>query len=192
MADPTSRQRLRTVVARSVVSADVGYGVAVAMRATTVRFGDDLWELLEAEASAQGISAAQFVRDATIMRLGVISGRRGDSTASMTLQDLAAGAVSGRPAAGADTVTRDPGRLAALRATGLLDSPPEDACDRLTKPAARALTAPVALISLVDEDRQFFKSSVGLDEPWRSARQTPLSHSFCRHTLHSREPLVVE
>jgi GAF domain-containing protein len=33
---------------------------------------------------------------------------------------------------------------------------------------------------------------VGLDEPWRSARQTPLSHSFCRHTLQTREPLVVE
>src|SRR4051794_9277693 len=94
---------------------DSGYELAVAMRATTVRFGDDLWELLEAEASAQGISAAQFVRDATIMRLGVISGRRGDAEASLTLQELAAGAVRGRPPAGADSATRDPGRLAALR-----------------------------------------------------------------------------
>ena len=170
-----------------------GTSVAVAMRATTVRFGDDLWDLLEAEASAQGISAAQFVRDATIMRLGVISGRRGDREASLTLQELAARrgerpADRRTPAA----VTRDPARLAALRATRLLDSPAEHAFDRITKLAARVLNAPVALISLVDADRQFFKSSVGLDEPWHSARETPLSHSFCRHTLQTREPLVVE
>ena len=44
----------------------------------------------------------------------------------------------------------------------------------------------------MDEDRQFFKSCIGLDEPWRSARQTPLSHSFCQHALESREPLVIE
>jgi hypothetical protein len=163
------------------------------MRATTVRFGDDLWDLLEAEASTQGISAAQFVRDATIMRLGVISGRRGDLEGSLTLQDLAAGAVSGRPQNGvADHAVRDPERLQALRATGLLDSPAEEPFDRITKLAARVLNAPVALISLVDADRQFFKSSVGLREPWHSARQTPLSHSFCRHTLDTAEPLVIE
>jgi len=162
------------------------------MRATTVRFGDDLWELLEAEASAQGISAAQFVRDATIMRLGIISGRRGDFEGSLTLQELAAGAVTGRPASAVEDPVRDPGRLAALRATALLDSPAEEPFDRLTQLAARVLNAPVALISLVDADRQFFKSSVGLDEPWHSARQTPLSHSFCRHTLQTGEPLVIE
>jgi GAF domain-containing protein len=163
------------------------------MRATTVRFGDDLWELLEAEASAQGISAAQFVRDATIMRLGVISGRRGDLEGSLTLQALAAGAMTGRrpPKGGQDAVS-DPARLAALRATNLLDSPADRAFDRITKLAARVLHAPVALISLVDSERQFFKSSVGLKEPWRSARQTPLSHSFCRHTLDTGKPLVIE
>jgi hypothetical protein len=163
------------------------------MRATTVRFGDDLWDLLEAEASAQGISAAQFVRDATIMRLGVISGRRGDREASLTLQELAAGAVSGRPTNGDGVaVTRDPARLGALRATGLLDSPAERAFDRITRLAARVLNAPVALVSLVDADRQFFKSDTGLKEPWKSARQTPLSHSFCQHTLQTRKPLIIE
>jgi len=162
------------------------------MRATTVRFGDDLWDLLETEAFDQGISAAQFVRDSTIMRLGVISGRRGDFEASLTLQGLAAGAVTGRPTPGTDSATGDSDRLAALRATNLLDSPAEDAFDRLTKLAARVLNVPVALISLVDEDRQFFKSSVGLDEPWHSARETPLSHSFCQHAVARREPLIVE
>jgi hypothetical protein len=164
----------------------------MAMRATTVRFGDDLWELLEAEAAAQGISAAQFVRDSAIMRLGILSGRRGDEEATLTLQHVASGALNGRSRFERDTVVNDVARLEALSETALLDSPTEPAFDRLTKLAAKLLNAPVALISLVDEDRQFFKSSVGLSEPWRSARQTPLSHSFCRHTLVSREPLVIE
>ena len=51
---------------------------------------------------------------------------------------------------------------------------------------------PVALISLVDEDRQFFKSCVGLEEPWHSARETPLSHSFCRYALDADGPLVID
>src|SRR3954454_11857011 len=164
------------------------------MRATTVRFSEDLWELLESEASAQGISAAQFVRDAAIMRLGFLSGRRGDAEASVTLEQLAAGALKHRRSASEalDEATRDPARLEALRVSKLLDSGEEAAFDRLTQSAARLLNAPVALISLVDDDRQFFKSSVGLAEPWRSERETPLTHSFCRHTLVSREPLVIE
>jgi GAF domain-containing protein len=165
---------------------------AMAMRATTVRFGDDLWDLLESEAATQGISAAQLVRDSAIMRLGILSALRGDEEATLTLQDVAAGALNNRPRFKRDTVTGDAARLAALRATGLLDSPAEAAFDRLAKLAAKLLDAPVALISLVDSDRQFFKSSVGLAEPWRGARETPLSHSFCRHTLLSREPLVIE
>jgi len=164
----------------------------MAMRATTVRFGDDLWELLEAEAATQGISAAQFVRDSAIMRLGILSGRRGDQEATLTLEQVAAGALKGRTRFTRDTVTGNVARLEALRATELLDSPAEEAFDRLTKLAAKLLNAPVALISLVDSDRQFFKSSVGLAEPWRSARQTPLTHSFCRHTLITRQPLVIE
>ena len=54
------------------------------------------------------------------------------------------------------------------------------------------LNAPVALVSLVDEDRQFFKSCVGVAEPWASERETPLSHSFCQHAVAQREPLVVD
>ena len=46
-------------------------------------------------------------------------------------------------------------------------------------------------MSLVDEDRQFFKSCVGLPEPWSSLRQTPLTHSFCKHAVASGEPFIV-
>ncbi|HEV2130675.1 MAG TPA: GAF domain-containing protein, partial [Longimicrobiaceae bacterium] len=86
----------------------------------------------------------------------------------------------------------DPVRLAALRHTVLLDTPPEESFDRLTRLAARALGAPVALLSLVEEERQFFKGFVGLPEPWASRRESPLSHSFCQHVVASGEPLLVE
>jgi PAS domain S-box-containing protein len=73
-----------------------------------------------------------------------------------------------------------------------LDSAPERAFDRITELAQRLLHAPVALISLVDEQRQFFKSAQGLAEPWASRRQTPLSHSFCQYVVTSGEPLCIE
>ena len=57
--------------------------------------------------------------------------------------------------------------------------------------AQQILGVSVSLISLVDEDRQFFKSQVGLPEPWASARQTPLSHSFCQYVITRNAPLVV-
>jgi signal transduction histidine kinase len=86
----------------------------------------------------------------------------------------------------------DEARLRVLRATELLDSPLEAAFDRLTRLASSLLRAPVALVSLVDERRQFFKSAHGLAEPWASRRETPLSHSFCQHVTGTRVPLVVE
>ncbi|MCW2285989.1 PAS domain S-box-containing protein [Rhodoblastus acidophilus] len=89
-------------------------------------------------------------------------------------------------------VVRDPARIAALHATGLLDSPRERAFDRLADLARRALGAPAVLVSLVDAERQFFKSSSGLPEPWASRRETPLSHSFCQHVVASGEALAVE
>jgi signal transduction histidine kinase len=83
-------------------------------------------------------------------------------------------------------------RLAALRDTALLDSPAEPAFDRLARLAARLLGAPIALVTLVDADRQFFKSCIGLPEPWASLRATPLSHSFCQHAVAQARPLVID
>jgi diguanylate cyclase (GGDEF)-like protein len=95
------------------------------------------------------------------------------------------------PAADHETRLTDPKRLAALALTGLMDEEADTAFDRFTKLAARWIGAPVALVSLVDDHRQFFKSEVGLGEPWASQRQTPLSHSFCQYTVSSGEPLIV-
>ena len=85
----------------------------------------------------------------------------------------------------------DTDRLAALRHSALLDTPVEAAFDRLTRLATTILGVPVSLVSLVDGDRQFFKSAIGLPEPWASRRETPLSHSFCQHVVRDAMPLVV-
>ena len=86
---------------------------------------------------------------------------------------------------------RNERRLAALQQSGLLDSPREEFFDNITAVVAKVLGVPVALVSLVDRDRQFFKSQQGLPEPWASRRETPLTHSFCQHVTASGEPLVV-
>jgi PAS domain S-box-containing protein len=88
-------------------------------------------------------------------------------------------------------VIRDPRRLRILHGLDLLDSAAEEAFDRFTRLASRMLGAPAALISLIDADRQFLKSAVGLPEPWASARETPLSHSFCQYAVGLGEPLIV-
>lgn len=85
----------------------------------------------------------------------------------------------------------DPERLQMLVRAGLLDSDSEGALDRMTRFARIVLGVPVALISLVDEHRQFFKSQQGLPEPWATERQTPLTHSFCQHVVTSAQPLIV-
>jgi diguanylate cyclase (GGDEF)-like protein len=73
-----------------------------------------------------------------------------------------------------------------------MDSQPEAAFDRLTRLAANLLGTPVALVSLVDDHRQFFKSAFGLEaEPWASRRETPLSHSFCQYVTRGRDRVVV-
>lgn len=85
----------------------------------------------------------------------------------------------------------DPHRLIALEESGLLDSDREEAFDRATRLATRLLGTPVSLVSVVDRDRQFFKSEVGLPEPWASQRETPLTHSFCRYVVESGHALAV-
>ncbi|MDO6441542.1 ATP-binding protein [Marinobacter sp. 2_MG-2023] len=69
----------------------------------------------------------------------------------------------------------------------ILDTPPEARFDRLTRMAARLMDVPICLISLVDRDRQWFKSCIGL-----GVSETPRSISFCGHAILDRLPLVVE
>ncbi|MBO0902791.1 sensor histidine kinase [Jiella sonneratiae] len=86
----------------------------------------------------------------------------------------------------------DPERLGLLRSSQLLDSEAEEVFDRGVQLATRLLGTKVALLSLVDRDRQFFKAQAGLPEPTASLRETPLTHSFCQHVVATRRMLVVE
>jgi GAF domain-containing protein len=148
--------------------------------------------MLERESRRLGVSAAQFVREATIMRLASIAGSRGDPDAELTIADIAARAKGRSPKANdIAKALAEPGRLAALHEAALLDTAPEESFDRLTRLAAKVVNAPVALVSAVDLDRQFFKSCLGLPEPWATDRETPLSHSFCQHVVAAREPVIV-
>jgi hypothetical protein len=164
------------------------------LKATTVRMSEDLWELLEQEAAHQGVSAAHVVRDSVLLRLGHLSAARGDHDAQMTIEQLARRSLQERRHYEDDAhaaALREPRRLAALRATGLVDGPPDPALDTLARLCAKLLGVPVALISLVESDRQFFSASCGLPQPWAGERQTRLSHSFCQHVVVSRQPFVV-
>lgn len=86
----------------------------------------------------------------------------------------------------------DPVRISALEETRMLDYSPSEEFDDISRLTAKILRVPVALVSLVDEDRQFFLSQHGLVEPWASMRETPLSHSFCQWVVAGKETLVVE
>ena len=80
-----------------------------------------------------------------------------------------------------------PERLAALRRYGIMDTPAEEAFDRLTRLAARILDVPIALITLLDDERQWFKSCVGL-----AGEETPRSQAFCSYNVAPDDVMVVE
>lgn len=77
-------------------------------------------------------------------------------------------------------------RLAALRDLEILDTPPEERFDRVTRLACAAFNVPIALVSLVDGERQWFKSRVGL-----SVGETSRDLAFCAHVVQQRAELVV-
>jgi len=85
----------------------------------------------------------------------------------------------------------DPQRLAAVQRTGLLDTPPEESFDRLTRLAAKLTGAPVSFLSLVDRERDFYKSAHGFGEPLASTREIE-GRTFCHYALVGDQPLVLE
>lgn len=78
-------------------------------------------------------------------------------------------------------------RLAALHSLCILDTPPEERFDRITRLARTLFRVPICMVSLVDAERQWFKSAQGLD-----LKETPRSHSFCGHAILGDHTLVVE
>lgn len=80
----------------------------------------------------------------------------------------------------------EPARLQALRALRLLDTPSEERFDRITSLAARVLRVPKAYVSLVDHDRRWLKSQVGMP-----VQQIPRDMSFCGHVILGKGPMVL-
>ncbi len=78
-------------------------------------------------------------------------------------------------------------RLAALCRLEILDTPPESDFDDIVRLAAQICGTPIAAVSLIDADRQWFKSRIGLD-----ATETARAMAFCGYTILQTEPLVVE
>lgn len=78
-------------------------------------------------------------------------------------------------------------RLAKLRGFNLLDTPAEAEFDAVVSLARKLLGCPIALVSLVDDHRQWFKARCGID-----ATDTPRGHAFCAHAMHADDMMVVE
>ncbi|HYW32577.1 MAG TPA: GAF domain-containing protein, partial [Gemmatimonas sp.] len=84
----------------------------------------------------------------------------------------------------------DQARLAAVRATALLDTDSEEVFDRLTRLAVRLVGVPAAFLSLVDEHRDFYKSACGFGEPLATSRELS-GPTFCHYAIRSAAPLVI-
>ena len=80
----------------------------------------------------------------------------------------------------------DEHRIAVLRSFGLLDSDPEPLFDSMAQLVSRHFGTPIALVSLVDKDRQWFKARAGID-----AQETPRDQAFCAHAIMKPEVLVI-
>lgn len=91
----------------------------------------------------------------------------------------------------ARSVLDDKSRLSALAETRLMDAAPAKSLDRYVHLLRRALNAPMAMICLVDDRRQFFANQSGLSGRWAEDRQSDLSESFCKHVVEDQDELVI-
>lgn len=123
-----------------------------------------------------GLVATHGISPGAMSRLESEVRSQADGGESMSTADL--------PALG------NPQRLAALRRTGLLDSPATEGFDRITRLGAIALNVPATFISLVDEHRDFYLSNFGFGEPLASERQLT-GQTFCHFTIEREEPLII-
>lgn len=157
-------------------------------------FDDDLTEALVAEAAAVGESVDAFVARAVAARMILERTRRSDPGLERLLARIAESglSVTAIPRADPPEPLADPARLEALYDTGLLDAAPDAAYDRIVGIAAEALAVPTAAVSLVDHNRQYLFSAVGLSGELEKTRQTSIEESVCRYVVNSGEPLIVE
>jgi PAS domain S-box-containing protein len=87
---------------------------------------------------------------------------------------------------------RNERRVRAVDDLGMFGTPPEEVFDRLTRLAVRVLHTPIGALTLLDAERQYFKSQIGLPPGIAAARQTPAAESFCRRVVAADAPVAIE
>jgi GAF domain-containing protein len=157
-------------------------------------FDERLNAALNVQATTAGETADTYIQRAVILRLVADTALHTAEELDPLLDHLATLGLDGllQPAASVAAVVRDPARLQAVEATGLLDSPREDSYDRITAVAVSALNVPAAAVSVLDKDRQFFKSARGVSPEAAAARETTMEFSVCQFAVATGEPLIVE
>lgn len=108
-----------------------------------------------------------------------------DMNANLTNEKLAAAPFSSFAPLTAE-LQHESARLTALRRLRILDSPDEKAYDTITHAAADICEVPIALISFVDADRQWFKSRIGV-----GPHETPRAISFCNHAIQNPSTIMI-
>ncbi|WP_308115190.1 MULTISPECIES: GAF domain-containing protein [unclassified Rhodococcus (in: high G+C Gram-positive bacteria)] len=159
-------------------------------------FDARLNQLLAEQAEKAGETVDTFIRRAVVTRLVEALKADEESDVGQLLRHLQSNFDSGKDGSSdpslAGTAIHDPERLRAVEATGLLDTDVEERYDRLAAMASDALSAPGAAISLLTDERQFFKSAIGLPSELDGARDIPLELSMCKYVVNAGETVVVE
>lgn len=153
-------------------------------------FNDTLNELLAEFARHAGETPERYVARAVAAQM--LADQRATGGEDGTLFEcLRANALPASALPDVTAAITDPDRLRAVYATGLLDSPPEEMYDRITRAAADALQAPFSLISVIDVDRLYLKSEIGVVGHAVEEKQAPLERSLCQYAVANGTPLVL-
>jgi hypothetical protein len=157
-------------------------------------FDDWLNRSLEDAAREAGEDVQTYVMRAVASQMVTDQSRAENASTRRLLDHLSeSGVLDSDAMPDVSAAVTDAERLRVLHETGLLDSPMEAVYDRITRAAADALDAPFSAVSLIDVDRQFFKSTVGMgDMSDPQNRQTALDQSICQYAVADRTPLVLE
>ncbi|WP_341271769.1 GAF domain-containing protein [Mycobacterium lehmannii] len=156
------------------------------------RFDEWLNRQLEECARNAGTDVETYVARAVAAQM-VADQMRTNVSAKELLSHLSeSGVLNSDAMPDVSTVVNDPDRLSSLRSTGLLDSPPDPAYDRISRAAAEALGTPFAAVSLVDADRTFYKSTAGMGKLSIEDRAMPFDQSICQYTVADGAALVIE